>query len=96
MLHHATGSVSGIGICRSRGLYGGTHARRVNCGATAHVALYMPTSEIVFSGNSTTVNGCTQVIGLTVEFTGNSTLRSTCTTFDAPRIETNVLVSLVE
>ena len=91
-----TGPFSGILVFGSRSQHGVTHEIRGNSGSTTQGALYMPTSEIVFSGNSTTVNGCTQVIGLTVEFTGNSTLRSTCTTFDAPRIETNVLVSLVE
>jgi hypothetical protein len=40
------------------------------------------------------LNGCMQVIGLTVEFTGNSPLRSTCTVVDACRIAANLLVRI--
>lgn len=91
-----SGPFNGILVFGSRSQSGLTHEIRGNSGSTAQGALYMPTSAISFSGNSTTTNGCTQVIGLTVEFTGNSTLRSTCATFDARRIETNVVVRIVE
>lgn len=91
-----SGPFNGILIFGSRSQTGLTHEIRGNSGSTTQGALYTPTSAISFSGNSTTTNGCTQVIGLTVEFTGNSTLRSTCATFNARRIETYVVVRLVE
>lgn len=91
-----SGPFNGILIFGSRSQSGLTHEIRGNSGSTTQGALYTPTSAISFSGNSTTTNGCTQVIGLTVEFTGNSTLRSTCATFNARRIETNVVVRIVE
>lgn len=91
-----SGPFNGILIFGSRSQSGLTHEIRGNSGSTTQGALYTPTSAVSFSGNSTTTNGCTQVIGLTVEFTGNSTLRSTCAIFDARRIETNVVVRIVE
>jgi len=91
-----SGPFNGILVFGSRSQSGLTHEIRGNSGSTTQGALYTPSSAISFSGNSTTTNGCTQVIGLTVEFTGISTLRSTCATFDARRIETNVVVRIVE
>ncbi|WP_071795159.1 pilus assembly protein TadG-related protein [Natronohydrobacter thiooxidans] len=91
-----SGPYDGILVFASRSQSGLTHQIRGNSGSTTQGALYAPTSKISFSGNSTTTNGCTQVIGYSVEFTGNSTLRSTCATFNARRIETNVMVRIVE
>ena len=64
--------------------------------STTQGAIYFPTSAVRFQGNSNMTNGCTQIIGYTVEFTGNSTLRSNCDTNNVREIETKVLVSLVE
>ena len=49
-------------------------------GSVAHLqgAIYMPASDVSFTGNSAASNGCTQVIGRTVTFTGSSTLGSNC------------------
>jgi hypothetical protein len=59
-------------------------------------AVYMPQSNIQFTGNSATSNGCTQVIGLTVTFSGNSGLQSNCTGSGTRTIETNETVAIVE
>src|ERR1700704_985398 len=47
-------------------------------GSVSHLqgAIYMPASDITFTGNSATTNGCTQVIGRTITFTGSSSLAS--------------------
>lgn len=91
-----TGPYAGILVFASRHQTGLTHDIQGNFGSTTQGAIYAPTSAISFSGNSTTTNGCTQVIGLTVVFTGNSTLRSSCTVGNARPIETNVSVKIVE
>jgi Flp pilus assembly protein TadG len=60
-------------------------------------AIYTPASAITMSGNAEAVDGgCTQVIGDTVTFTGNSTLQSACDQAGTTDIKTNVLVSIVE
>ncbi len=91
-----TGPYSGILVFASRSQDGLSHEIIGNFNSTTQGAIYAPTSSISFSGNSKTNNGCTQVIGLTVEFTGNSTLRSNCSVGNARNIETNVTVSIVE
>lgn len=59
-------------------------------------AIYMPASNLLFNGNSATTGGCTQVIGRTVTFSGNSSLGSSCENAGTRRIETNETVALVE
>jgi len=65
-------------------------------GSTLQGAVYMPQSNIQFTGNSATSNGCTQVIGLTVTFSGNSSLQSNCTNAGTRTIQTNETVAIVE
>jgi hypothetical protein len=60
-------------------------------------AVYTPVSELTFGGNSKSGGeGCTQVIGYTVTFTGNSSLQSSCPGGGTSEIVTNQLVKLVE
>jgi hypothetical protein len=56
----------------------------------------MPASNIKFTGNSSTTGGCTQVIGLTVTFIGNSSLGSSCDNAGTSTIATNQTVDIVE
>jgi Flp pilus assembly protein TadG len=65
-------------------------------GSTLQGAVYMPQSNIQFTGNSATSSGCTQVIGLTVTFSGNSSLQSNCTNAGTRTIKTNETVAIVE
>ena len=41
-------------------------------------AIYFPTGNLVYTGSSAQVGGCTQIVANTIEFTGNSNLHSTC------------------
>ena len=91
-----SGPFNGILVFGSRSQTGLLHEMRGNTGSTSRGAIYLPTSAISFSGNSTVNNGCTQIIGLTVELTGSSTLRSSCTTGNDHPIETHVLVRITE
>lgn len=91
-----TGPYAGILFFGSRNHSGLTHEVRGNSGSITQGAIYFPNSAVRFTGNSTTTNGCTQIIAYTVEFTGSSVLRSNCETNNVREIETNVMVSLVE
>jgi hypothetical protein len=64
--------------------------------STLQGAIYMPGSDVQFTGNSSVTNGCTQVIGRTVTFSGNSSLGSSCEYAGARTIVTNESVTIVE
>ncbi|WP_195759949.1 pilus assembly protein TadG-related protein [Paracoccus sp. S-4012] len=90
------GPYAGILFFGSRSASGLTHEVLGNSRSTTQGAIYFPSSGVRFLGNSRITNGCTQIISHTVEFTGNSTLRSNCETNNVREIETKVLVRLVE
>ncbi|MCF3972576.1 pilus assembly protein TadG-related protein [Paracoccus salsus] len=92
----SSGPYAGILFFGSRTQTGLTHKVLGNSGSTTQGAIYFPSSDVRFTGNSNTSNGCTQIIGYTVEFTGNSTLRSSCLEDNIREIETSVVVALVE
>jgi Putative Flp pilus-assembly TadE/G-like len=90
------GPFSGILFFGSRTTAG---AGQIITGASASTlqgAIYMPASDITFTGNSSTTNGCTQVIARTVTFTGSSSLRSSCADSGTSTIATNETVEIVE
>jgi hypothetical protein len=87
---------SGILFFGSRTSAGASPTITGSSGSTLQGAVYMPQSNIQFTGNSATSNGCTQVIGLTVTFSGNSGLQSNCTGSGTRTIETNETVAIVE
>lgn len=59
-------------------------------------AVYMPASEVTFTGNSTSGGGCTQVIANTVVMTGNSDLAVECEDDGTKEILIGQLISVVE
>jgi hypothetical protein len=87
---------SGILFFGSRTSAGASQTITGSSGSTLQGAVYMPQSNILFTGNSKTSNGCTQVIGLTVTFSGNSSLQSNCTNAGTRTIETGETVAIVE
>lgn len=92
----SAGPYAGILFFGNRTQKGLIHQVLGNAGSITQGAIYTPSSALRFTGNSTTSNGCTQIIGYTVEFTGNSTLRSNCEVNNVREIETSVMVNLVE
>jgi Flp pilus assembly protein TadG len=59
-------------------------------------AIYVPTDDINYAGGASGPNGCLQVIGWTVEFTGNSDFQSDCTNSGTWDIAVNESVTIVE
>jgi Flp pilus assembly protein TadG len=94
----AVGPYSGLTFFGSRAGTGLTHQVNGNSGSIVEGAVYFPASHVQFSGNSKTSGGggCTQVIGNTVELTGNSSLRSTCESSGTRDLLANRFVRLVE
>ncbi len=76
------GPMSGIVIFGDRRIPVGT-TFKFNGGSTQNFggAIYIPTGAISFSGGNGTNTGCTQIIGDTITFTGNSSVTINCTSF---------------
>ncbi len=67
-----------------------------NSMSTLTGAVYMPASEVTFTGSSDGSNGCTQVIADTIELTGNSTLAIDCVDDGTNDILIGQIISIVE
>jgi Flp pilus assembly protein TadG len=75
-----SGPTRGIVVFGDRNIPQGT-SFKFNGGATQYLggAVYVPTGAISFSGGAGTGTSCTQIIGDTVTFVGNSTVKIDCT-----------------
>jgi hypothetical protein len=72
------------------------HIIQGNASSTLTGAIYMPASEVTFSGNSDSGSGCTQVIANTIILTGNSDLAIDCSDAGTQEINIGQLISVVE
>jgi hypothetical protein len=59
-------------------------------------AIYFASQPIQFLGNFSGTDGCTQVVGLTVEWSGNANISKDCTAHGMKAIPAAELVKLVE
>ena len=77
-----TGSTAGIVVFGDRRMPVGT-AFSFNGGATQYLggAIYLPTAAVSYSGGANTGTSCTQLIGNTVNFTGNSAFALNCNNY---------------
>jgi len=75
----STGPMAGVLMFGDRDIPVGT-SFKFNGGATQYLggAVYFPTGEIDFAGGAGTSTNCTQLIGDTITFTGNSGLAINC------------------
>jgi hypothetical protein len=93
----ATGPFAGLLVFGSRSATTTNHLINGNNDSILTGGVYAPASAITMSGNAGAIGGgCTQVIGDTVTFTGNSTLQTSCDQAGTIEIKTNELVSIVE
>jgi Flp pilus assembly protein TadG len=73
-----TGTYSGLLFFGGRGATIQNNKISGSTGSTLQGAVYFPSGNLEYTGSSLTTNGCTQVIAYTILFSGNSTLRSSC------------------
>ena len=54
---------------------------KFNGGSTENItgSIYTPSQQMEFAGGASTTTGCTQLVGLTVTFTGNANFGNSCT-----------------
>jgi Flp pilus assembly protein TadG len=76
------GPTAGIVIFGDRQIPTGT-AFKFNGGSNQYLggAIYVPTGAISYSGGTGTSTSCTQIIGDTVNFTGNSNVANNCSSY---------------
>lgn len=77
-----SGGTAGIVIFGDRRMPAGT-AFKFNGGAEQYLggAIYVPTGAVSFSGGASTSTSCTQLIGDTITFTGNSAFALNCNNY---------------
>jgi len=77
-----SGSTAGIVVFGDRGIPLGT-TFKFNGGATQYLggAVYVPTGAISYAGGAGTSTTCTQIIGNTISFVGNSSLAINCSSY---------------
>lgn len=92
----STGPTAGILFFGARSATPVNHVINGTSGSKLQGAIYAPTANIQYSGNSAGTNGCTQVIGSTITMTGNSTLKASCAATGTKPLLANETVRLVE
>ena len=85
-----TGPMAGFVIFADRRIPVGTDYKFTG-GALQYLggAVYAPTTALSYAGGSTSGTTCTQLIGNTLNFTGNSSLAVDCSTFGTRPIGSN-------
>ena len=73
-----------------------THQVNGSSGSAFNGAIYFPGSGVEYSGRAGSTGGCTQIIGKTVTFIGNSEVQSDCQATGTRPIVTSQSVKLVE
>lgn len=92
-----SGDYAGMLIFGSRSATGASHRINGNAGVIMDGAIYTPASHLDFKGNAaTTTASCTQIIGDTIEFSGNGAFSITCQNTDGNDAHTGPLVTLLE
>jgi hypothetical protein len=86
----STGTFAGVLFFGDRAIPVGT-TYKFNGGATQYLggAIYFPTGDVEFSGGAGTSTNCTQLIGDTITFTGNSGLAINCAGYGVKPIGTS-------
>jgi hypothetical protein len=91
-----TGPFSGILFFGDRSASGVSHDISGTSGSFLQGAIYTSASVVNYRGNSSTADGCTQIIANRVVFTGNSTLQSKCAAAGTKAILGGQVVKIVE
>ncbi len=91
-----SGPLSGILFYGDRGDVGLEHTINGTAGSTLNGAVYLPSSDLDYSGNFSGTHGCTQIVTRRVTFTGNSSLNVDCTAAGTRRIPVGEIIALVE
>ena len=92
----ASGPFSGILFYSDREDVGVQHTINGTAGSTLNGAVYLPSSDLNYSGDFSGTYGCTQIVTRRVTFTGNSSLNVDCSAAGTRRIPVGEVIALVE
>lgn len=91
-----SGPLSGLLFFGSRASTAGTHEISGSSGSVLQGALYTPVSHVSYRGNSSSSDGCTQIIARQITFTGSSQMASECKSVGGRDILAGQTVAIVE
>jgi hypothetical protein len=92
-----SGTYSGILFFGDRDDYSGS-GNKFNGTADSSLtgAIYFASQPVEYLGDFSGIDGCTRIVGRTVEWTGNATINQDCTALGIPEIPAMQLVKLAE
>lgn len=91
-----SGPLSGMLFYSDRDDVGVQHTINGTAGSTLNGAVYLPSSDLNYSGNFSGTYGCTQIVTRRVTFIGNSVLNVDCSAAGTRRIPVGEIIALVE
>lgn len=91
-----TGTYAGVLFFGDRSITTGTNKFNGTAGSKMTGAIYFPGQNIEYAGNFSGDNGCTHVVGRTVEWTGSTTIAVDCTAYGMRKIPAYTLVKVSE
>jgi Flp pilus assembly protein TadG len=93
-----SGTYKGIVIYKDRRAPDCSNCNKINGSSTSYIegAIYIPTQEIQFNGNSGLNSNCVQMVGWQVQFSGNTNITNTCPSGSGAKSFDGSMVRLVE
>lgn len=91
-----SGDYSGVLFFGARNTDGEDHVFNGTADSALTGALYFPSDAVEYAGNFAGENGCTQVVGRTVSWTGNATVDVNCEAFGMGALPAAQLIKIVE
>ncbi len=91
-----SGTYSGILFFGDRTAAGGSNTFNGNSSSKLTGDLYFPTESVSYLGNFSGINGCTQIVADTVQWTGSTTIAVDCSAQGMSAIPARQAVKLVE
>lgn len=91
-----SGPFSGILFFGGRDQIGVAHTVAGTSDSILQGAVYLPAGDLKYRGNSSTGDGCTQIVGYTVDLSGNSTFESHCEEVGGSDIVSSASIRIIE
>jgi hypothetical protein len=89
-----SGTYSGMLFFGDRNTVGGDNKFLGTANSSLTGTIYFPSQNVIYQGDYSGVDGCTQVVGRTVEWTGNATVAADCSAHGMAPIPVLTLVRL--
>lgn len=91
-----TGTYKGVLFFGDRSTAGGDNKFNGTAGSKMTGALYFASQQVIYNGNFSGDNGCLQVVGKTIEWTGTAGVKADCSAYGMTPIPAYNIVRLTE